>query len=323
MKTDLIDNRQIRIFISSTFRDMQDERNQLMRFTFPKLRDLAAKRDVTLTEVDLRWGITDEDSKSGKVVDICLREIENSIPFFIGIIGNRYGWVPKKKDLDDNVTDHFPSVNGYLANNLVTEMEMQFGVLEREEDMHACFYIKDFEDNQTQGLEKEPQDSLQKLEQLKQAVKESRYPSATYSSIEDLSRQVEEAFIRLLDQLFPKGNLSEFEKEQIGQRSFLNQLCQNYICDEMNFQILDEWSDDWNASQMVVSGASGLGKSALIANWLKKTLANEKHEYNIVYHFVGNGGSKSSCENIAKYLCEGIRICYNWHASENKMIFKN
>lgn len=212
MKTDLIDNRQIRIFISSTFRDMQDERNQLMRFTFPKLRDLAAKRDVTLTEVDLRWGITDEDSKSGKVVDICLREIENSIPFFIGIIGNRYGWVPKKKDLDDNVTDHFPSVNGYLANNLVTEMEMQFGVLEREEDMHACFYIKDFEDNQTQGLEKEPQDSLQKLEQLKQAVKESRYPSATYSSIEDLSRQVEEAFIRLLDQLFPKGNLSEFEK---------------------------------------------------------------------------------------------------------------
>ena len=48
MKTDLIDNRQIRIFISSTFRDMQDERNQLMRFTFPKLRDLAAKRDVTL-----------------------------------------------------------------------------------------------------------------------------------------------------------------------------------------------------------------------------------------------------------------------------------
>lgn len=319
MKTDLIDNRQIRIFISSTFRDMQDERNQLMRFTFPKLRDLAAKRDVTLTEVDLRWGITDEDSKSGKVVDICLREIENSIPFFIGIIGNRYGWVPKKKDLDDNVTDHFPSVNGYLANNLsVTEMEMQFGVLEREEDMHACFYIKDFEDNRTQGLEKEPQDSLQKLEQLKQAVKESRYPSATYSSIEDLSRQVEEAFIRLLDQLFPKGNLSEFEKEQIGQRSFLNQLCQNYICDEMNFQILDEWSDDWNASQMVVSGASGLGKSALIANWLKKTFANEKHEYNIVYHFVGNGGSKSSCENIAKYLCEGIRICYNWHASENK-----
>ena len=89
MTNNLIDNRQIRVFISSTFRDMQDERNYLMKRTFPKLRKLAAKRDVTLTELDLRWGITEEESKSGKVVEICLREIENSIPFFIGIIGNR------------------------------------------------------------------------------------------------------------------------------------------------------------------------------------------------------------------------------------------
>jgi len=54
----LIDNRQIRVFISSTFRDMQDERDYLMKRTFPKLRKLAAERDVTLTEIDLRWGIT-------------------------------------------------------------------------------------------------------------------------------------------------------------------------------------------------------------------------------------------------------------------------
>ena len=143
MKTNLIENRQIRVFISSTFRDMQDEREQLMKFTFPRLRKLAAERDVTLTELDLRWGITEEESKSGKVVDICLREIENSVPFFIGIVGNRYGWIPEKKDLDDNVITHFPSVNDYLANNLsVTEMEMQFGVLERKEDMHAFFTLK-------------------------------------------------------------------------------------------------------------------------------------------------------------------------------------
>jgi len=42
-----------------------------------------------LTELDLRWGITGGKSKSGKVMDICFREIENSIPFFIGIVGNR------------------------------------------------------------------------------------------------------------------------------------------------------------------------------------------------------------------------------------------
>ena len=73
--TNFQDNRQIRVFISSTFRDMQDERDELMRKTFPVLRRKAAERDVTLTELDLRWGITPEESQSGKVVEICLREI--------------------------------------------------------------------------------------------------------------------------------------------------------------------------------------------------------------------------------------------------------
>ena len=53
-----INNRVIRVFISSTFRDMQDERDELMKKTFPVLRRKAAERDVTLTELDLRWGIT-------------------------------------------------------------------------------------------------------------------------------------------------------------------------------------------------------------------------------------------------------------------------
>ena len=65
MKTNLIDNRQIRVFISSTFQDMQDERDYLMKRTFPMLRKLAAERDVTLTELDLRWGITEDESRSG------------------------------------------------------------------------------------------------------------------------------------------------------------------------------------------------------------------------------------------------------------------
>ena len=103
----LIENRQIRVFISSTFRDMQDERDYLMKRTFPKLRKLAAERDVTLTELDLRWGITEEESKSGKVVEICLREIENSIPFFIGIIGNRRG-LPRTTPLPSGTRRYLP-----------------------------------------------------------------------------------------------------------------------------------------------------------------------------------------------------------------------
>ncbi|QVJ81667.1 nephrocystin-3 [Prevotella sp. khp1] len=300
----LIDNRQIRVFISSTFQDMQDERDYLMKRTFPKLRKLAAERDVTLTELDLRWGITEEEAKTGKVVEICLREIENSIPFFIGIIGNRYGWVPQKDDLSANVTERFPDVNTFIGQHLsVTEMEMQFGVLQREEDMHAYFYIKD---------KMEKQDNPEMLNRLKAEVEASRYPSSTYSSPENLAEQVEQAFIALLDQLFPEGNISELEKERIGQRSFMHLLCQNYIRDEKNFKVIDDWMQDWEQHQMVITGASGLGKSALMANWVNEKLQDKDRGYNIIYHFTGNGGSESSHEQIMKVLIDEINDVYGW-----------
>ena len=303
----LIDNRQIRVFISSTFQDMQDERDYLMKRTFPKLRKLAAERDVTLTELDLRWGITEEESRSGRVVEICLREIENSIPFFIGIIGNRYGWVPEKKDLAGNVTERFPDVETWINEHLsVTEMEMQFGVLAREEDMHAYFYIKE------QGEDSEKVDYPEMLNRLKQEVRKSKYPSSSYKSPEDLAIQVEEAFINLLNTLFPEGNLSELDKERIGQRSFMNQLCQNYIKDEKNFEVLDTWFSNEDSHQFVVTGASGLGKSALIANWLKEKLSENSGEYNVIYHFTGNGGSESSSDHITKSIANEIKDIYGW-----------
>ena len=82
-------NRNIRIFISSTFSDMQLERNYLIGRVFPRLKQIAEKHNVSITPLDLRWGITEEEAKNGEVLQICLQEIENSHPFFIGIIGNQ------------------------------------------------------------------------------------------------------------------------------------------------------------------------------------------------------------------------------------------
>lgn len=65
----------IRVFISSTFADMQAEREELVKRVFPELRDLCEERGVTFTEVDLRWGVTDEAKAEGRVLPICLEEI--------------------------------------------------------------------------------------------------------------------------------------------------------------------------------------------------------------------------------------------------------
>lgn len=80
----------IRIFISSTFNDMHSERDYLVKFIFPELRERCIKNGLSLVDVDLRWGVTEEEAEQGKAIEICLDEIENCRSFFIGILGERY-----------------------------------------------------------------------------------------------------------------------------------------------------------------------------------------------------------------------------------------
>lgn len=59
-------SRLVRVFISSTFRDFIEERDLLVRKIFPELRRRCRERQVELVDVDLRWGITEEQSKAGR-----------------------------------------------------------------------------------------------------------------------------------------------------------------------------------------------------------------------------------------------------------------
>ena len=77
---------------------MQAEREELVKFTFPELRRRCRERSVEFVDVDLRWGISDEQKAEGKVLPICLAEIERCRPYFIGLLGERYGSVPEEID---------------------------------------------------------------------------------------------------------------------------------------------------------------------------------------------------------------------------------
>ena len=137
------DIRQIRIFISSTFRDMHKERELLIKHVFPELRRMCMERLVTFTEVDLRWGIPEEEAVEGRVLPICLEEIYRCRPYFIGLLGERYGWIP------DNIPPEIVEQESWLKERVegrtsVTELEILHGVLNNP-DMadHAFFYFRD------------------------------------------------------------------------------------------------------------------------------------------------------------------------------------
>lgn len=99
----------IRFFISSTFVDMVEERNELHSI-IKGLSEEYAKEGWTIEAVDLRWGISTKEGLDNHTMTICLDEILNCQrisprPNFIMLIGERYGWVPLPEIIPQDVGD--------------------------------------------------------------------------------------------------------------------------------------------------------------------------------------------------------------------------
>ncbi|XP_036592246.1 telomerase protein component 1 isoform X2 [Trichosurus vulpecula] len=116
--------RSVRVFISSTFLDMHGERDLLLRSVLPALQARAAHHQISVRGIDLRWGVTEEETRKDRQLELCLEEVENS-QIFVGILGSRYGYVPPNYSLPDH--PHFRWAKDYPSGRSVTEMEvMQF-----------------------------------------------------------------------------------------------------------------------------------------------------------------------------------------------------
>lgn len=64
-----------RVFVSSTFDDLADEREALHRHVFDRLRDLCRSHGCRFQAIDLRWGISQEASHDQRTMAICLEEV--------------------------------------------------------------------------------------------------------------------------------------------------------------------------------------------------------------------------------------------------------
>ncbi len=145
----------VRIFISSTFADMHAERDYLVKQVFPGLRDWCERRRLHLVDIDLRWGVTETDAtRNRSVVQVCLDRIDQCRPFFLCLLGQRYGWVPRERDIADQTFDRYPGLAEHVASQRsVTELEVLHAVTSsfRSQGLsddwdpaeHAFFYRRD------------------------------------------------------------------------------------------------------------------------------------------------------------------------------------
>jgi hypothetical protein len=125
METTPQGKRLLRLFLSSTFRDMQKERDILARLVLPRQRAILAAAGTTLQEVDLRWGVTTAMSRDGGALAVCLREIAGCFPLVLGMLGRRSGWQPPREPLENFDSSFAQTVPPGAS---MTEIEMRYAV---------------------------------------------------------------------------------------------------------------------------------------------------------------------------------------------------
>ncbi|MBN2366181.1 MAG: DUF4062 domain-containing protein, partial [Calditrichaeota bacterium] len=132
------------IFISSTFTDMMAERDALRDFVFPELEERLKERRLRLEPIDLRWGVEtssaeEQEQKELLVLKVCLDEIDRCKPFFIGIVGDRYGWVPPAGRMQ--AAEQEKGFQSALKDKSVTALEIEYGVLASKEQLKRSFFF--------------------------------------------------------------------------------------------------------------------------------------------------------------------------------------
>lgn len=129
----------VRIFISSTFRDMHAERDHLVTVVFPELRERLERLNLEFYDVDLRWGVP-EKGPDGEIANswaYCKQWIERVEPFFISLLGQRYGWIPPASEIRDEKD------RAKYKGMSITEMEIRHAVFSGDLHRRSFFYFRE------------------------------------------------------------------------------------------------------------------------------------------------------------------------------------
>ena len=306
-------SREIRVFLSSTFRDFNEERKLLATQVFPDLNRRARERGVELVEVDLRWGITQEEAEDGHALEICLQEIENCKPYFIGMLGDSYGSItpPQRQILQASpeLLSRRKWLDGRFGEASYTELEIEHSIeLLKYQNLEgqALFYFR----NPTystmkaskgeEGWSSTDPGDRQRLEALKSKIRGSGHHYVEdLDGPEEIASRIEHDLWQLIDKKFPaEDSPNESEKETLRHKAYGDDRRKLYLGGNKMLGKLEKAIED-NQGLILVTGESGFGKSSLVANW--EELHTRAAPSDVVFcHHLGCGNEASEVLNLMK-----------------------
>lgn len=217
---------------------LQAEREVLVKHVFPTIDMLCKERGTNCIPVDLRWGINDSQVNSGLVLQLCLDYVRKCSPFFICLLGERYGshrpvggtplpgsfeeLEPDAHWLDKNFMVAYSGGYEWIAQESyqhcsITELEIIQACFLEANPAHCYFYFRkpDHVDNLYTDLpseerrerlalfEAEDPHSRFMQEELKKRIVTKGLPVQYFRTPEDLTHLVLEDWKRVIDLVYP------------------------------------------------------------------------------------------------------------------------
>jgi len=305
-QNELLD-REIRLFISSPFVDMKLERDYLVKLVVPQIRRMCVERDIIFNFVDLRWGITDAQTSQSTMILMCLRELQRS-NLFVGCLGERYGYSipPSVKAIRSGeekerveafqrafklAAKEFPWISQY-SDRSITELEMRDIMRDETRSDSSWFFIRDpyyleeIPENERAAYRCENEESGQKLERLKDDIENCACPFISYKRPDHFADLLVEELRKHVDDKYPQDYvISDFARDRFRHQVYAKSLTSVYLPDETEFVTIDKFVMGDAETPFVVCGSTGIGKSALLANWAQRH-QNHHPEDIIISHYV-------------------------------------
>lgn len=253
------------IFVSSTFKDMQEERNLLHTQIMPNVNDALKQKGTYANFLDFRWGIDTEnlteDVAMRKVLSACFDGINDST-YVIALIGENYGSCVPQSIINEIEKHYEISCNGNEKS--ITELEIDYATDSKFIDSeNIVFYFK----------EEHAENYDERVIRLKKKI-EKLYPNRVKNYNLDGDEFVKQVTEDVLFWFDKHMDVLDSMEDNITAENVLRFSCRQELLDDSVNEILDN-------SFTVVYGESGCGKSVFMSA-LKDNLSQKCHA-DIIY----------------------------------------
>ncbi len=279
---------EFRILFASTSADPASERELLFNIVLPEIRREARERGVLVVEYDPRLEVSMAPGRAEEIEATRLDEMNGHRPVFIGVLGAPATQVrsdmPWLRDMGD--------AEGALLGMSFMKSAMENPLMRDR----SFFYIP--------GSYSQPDEK--KIPQQLQALRARARNSGCQvhdgiATPDELGKLMLADLLAALDQLYPgAGTLSLLERWRRSNEIFAAPLRRAYVELPGHFDRLDAHIAG-DGSPLFITGGSGAGKSALLANWVAYR-RDASSAIPIISHHIGARPVESNHTAVLRHL---------------------